>query len=121
MLNTTTLTGRLVQEPEVKEVEKKGKEPYKVLSATLAVNANEDTVYFIPVIFYRRLAEVVEEYCEKGDKITVSGFLHQQTWKTEDGENRNRIVIVVRNVEFMSIKQKEDKKQKEYKKDKRYR
>lgn len=114
MLNTTTLTGRLVQEPEAKEVAKKGQEPYKVLNATLAVNANEDTVYFIPVVFYRRLAEVVEEYCEKGDKITVSGFLQQQTWKTETGETRSRISVVVRDVELMSTKQKEDKKSKRY-------
>lgn len=96
----------MVQEPEAKEVAKKGHETYKVLNATLAVNANEETVYFIPVIFYRRLAEVVEEYCEKGDKITVSGFLQQQTWKTEDGENHNRIVVVVRDVELMSKKTK---------------
>lgn len=114
MLNTTTLTGRLTQEPEAREAAKRGQEPYKVLNATLAVNANEETAYFIPVVFYRRLAEVVEQYCEKGDKITVSGFLQQQTWKTDDGENRNRIVVVVRDVEFMSLKQKEDKKAKRY-------
>lgn len=114
MLNTTTLTGRLVQEPVAKEVAKKGQEPYKVLNATLAVNANEDTVYFIPVIFYRRLAEVIEQYCEKGDKITVSGFLQQQTWETEDGEKRDRIVVIVRDVELMSKKQKQTNPAKRY-------
>lgn len=97
----------MVQEPEVKEVVKEGHEPFKILNATLAVNANEDVVYFIPVVFYRRLAEVVEQYCEKGDKITVAGFLQQQTWKTKDGENRSAISVVVRDVEFMSAKQKE--------------
>lgn len=104
----------MVHSPEVKEVARKGHEPYKVAYTNLAVNANEDTVYFIPVVFYQRLAEAVQEYCEKGDKISVSGFLRQDTWKTDDGENRSRIVVVVRVFELMSAKQKEDKKDKRY-------
>ena len=48
------------------------------------------------------MAEALEEYVNKGDKITVSGYLAYDEWENGDGEKRSRIYIVAQSVEFMT-------------------
>ena len=72
-MNSTYIVGRLVNEPEVKELDN-GK---KVTNVTLAVprsykNSNgEYETDFIKCSLWNGIAERVTEYCKKGDVISV--------------------------------------------------
>ena len=101
MINTMTITGRVTAKPEVKSVKGK-KEKNSVAKFTIAVNKNEDTTFFFPVVAWGALAEALEEYVNKGDKITVSGYLAYDEWKNADGEKRSKVYIVAQSVEFMT-------------------
>ena len=101
MLNQTVLVGRLVQDPEIKELEN----DKKVCNITLAVTRsykNADGIYetdFIPVTLWQGIAENVKEYCKKGDIVGVRGRLQVREDKVE---------VVGEKVTFLSSKAKEE-------------
>ena len=105
MINTITITGRCTNAPEIKSV-KVRKEKTSVAKFNIAVNKNEDTTFFFPVVAWGALAEALEKYVNKGDKITVSGYLAYDEWENDDGEKRSRIYIAAHSVEFMTITEK---------------
>ena len=101
MLNQTVLVGRLVQDPEIKELEN----DKKVCNITLAVTRsykNADGIYetgFIPITLWQGIAENVKEYCKKGDLVGVRGRLQAREDKVE---------VVGEKVAFLSSKAKEE-------------
>lgn len=102
MVNNITVVGRITKDTEKKIIKRKGKDPLSVCNVRLAVNATEDTAYFIPVAFFGKIADAVCKYCNKGDKIAVNGYLKTESWENDDGEYRESISIVANQVEFMS-------------------
>ena len=103
MINTITITGRCTNDPEVKFLKgNKQKEKTAVAKFNLAVNKNKDTTFFFPVVAWGALAEALEKYANKGDKITVSGYLAYDEWKNDDGEKRSCTYINANSIEFMT-------------------
>ena len=86
MLNNVVLVGRLVADPELKEVGKEG----KVVNFTLAVarsykNAEgEYDTDFIQCNVWNQIAENMSEYCHKGDLIGVKGQLQSSSFEDKD-------------------------------------
>ena len=101
MLNQIVLVGRLVQDPEIKELEN----DKKACNITLAVTRsykNADGIYetdFIPITLWQGIAENVKEYCKKGDLVGVRGRLQAREDKVE---------VVEEKVTFLSSKAKEE-------------
>lgn len=99
MLNQIVLVGRLVQDPEIKELENGVKTSYITLAVSRSCK-NSDGIYetdFIPVRLYKGIAENATEYCKKGDAIGVKGRV-----QTKQEENKNIIEIVAEKVTFLS-------------------
>lgn len=101
MLNQTVLVGRLVQDPEIKELEN----DKKVCNITLAVSRsykNADGIYetdFIPVTLWQGIAEQTTNYCKKGNLVGVKGRLQVREGKVE---------VIGEKVTFLSSKAKEE-------------
>lgn len=75
MTNQFIITGRLVENPVVKET-KEGKKISKIIIAIQRNFKNNEGIYetdFIPCILYSNLAINVEKYCKQGDLIGISG------------------------------------------------
>lgn len=47
------------------------------------------------VVFFGRLAEVVEQYLRKGSKVYVEGKLRTRKWQGQDGQDRYSTEVVV--------------------------
>ena len=102
MLNQIILVGRIVQDPEIKELENGSRLCYINL-AVLRSWKNADGIYetdFIPCLLYKGIAENAVEYCKKGDVVGVKGRV--QTRKEKD---KNIIEIVAEKVSFLSSRQ----------------
>ena len=101
MLNQIVLVGRLVQDPEIKELEN----DKKVCNITLAIPRsykNADGIYetdFIPVTLWQGIAEQTTNYCKKGNLVGVKGRLQAREDKVE---------VVGEKVTFLSSKAKEE-------------
>jgi len=93
MYNKAFLIGNLVRDPEVRYTT--GGIP--VARFTIAVNRpkpksaksvdGKDDVDFIPVVAWRRLAEICGEYLKKGRPVAIEGRLQVQTYE-KNGEKR---------------------------------
>ena len=110
MINTITITGRCTNAPELRSVKgDKNKDTSYVAEVNIAVNKDKDTVFFFPVVAWGGSAKALKEYVDKGDKITVSGYLAYKSWVNDEGEKRSRTYINANSVEFMTIAGKSEK------------
>lgn len=56
------------------------------------------------VILWRRLAEIVEQYVHKGDKLYVEGRLRYSSYDDRQGQRRFKTEIWADNIELLSPK-----------------
>lgn len=99
MLNQIVLVGRLVQDPEIKELENGMRTSYITLAVSRSWK-NADGIYetdFIPCLLYKGIAENTTKYCKKGDVIGVKGRV-----QTKQEEDKTIIEIVAEKVTFLS-------------------
>ena len=102
MLNQIVLVGRLVQDPEIKELENGN----KVTNITLAVprsykNSNgEYETDFIDCVLWNSIAENTSEYCKKGNLVGIKGRLQTDTYE-KDGKNITKLNVIAEKVTFL--------------------
>lgn len=108
MLNHIVISGRMAADPEPK-VTKSG---LTVLSFSVAVERdipNKDTgareVDFIDCVAWRKTAEFITTYFQKGSMITVEGRLQVRSYEDSNGQKRRRSEILVDHAYFAGIKQ----------------
>ncbi len=102
-LNSVIVEGNLVRDPEL------GYTPKGTAVCRFAIASNRyyrqeedynNEVSFFDVTAWARLAEVCNEYLEKGRGVRVIGRLKQNRWEDSDGKGRSRVFIVAEHVEF---------------------
>jgi single-strand DNA-binding protein len=98
MSNTTTITGNLTREPEIRYT----KEGQATTLLGVAVNRRwqdkstqewQESVSFFDVVCWRDLAENVALSLSKGMRVVVTGRLEQRSWETDEGEHRSKVEI----------------------------
>ncbi len=92
-MNQTVLTGNLTADIETRDVGEQ-----QLSKFTVACNEGERVV-FMPVEAWNM--PHLAEYLFKGSKVLLSGSLKQETWESEAGEKRSRIVLTAYKVEFL--------------------
>ena len=98
-VNKVILIGNLGQDPEVRYMPN-GNAVANVTVATSETWKDKNTgeqqekTEWHRVVFFRRLAEVVGEYCKKGSKIYVEGRLQTRKWQDQQGQDRYTTEIV---------------------------
>ncbi|HEY3943040.1 MAG TPA: single-stranded DNA-binding protein [Acidimicrobiales bacterium] len=99
MSNTTTITGNLTRDPEIRYT--RDGQASTVLG--VAVNRRwqdrstkewEESTSFFDVVCWRDLAEHVALSLTRGARVMVTGRIEQRTWETEEGERRSKVEIV---------------------------
>ena len=104
-INTTTITGRVATDVELKQT------PNGTAYTEFRVAVNdrvkgEDGSYadrpnFVPVKVWQGQAEACTKSLVKGQAVTISGRLRQESWGTDD-ERRSRLYVVAEHVIFGS-------------------
>lgn len=106
-LSVAIISGRFGKQPEIKQTNS-GK---SVISFTLAVNGyKEGDVDWIDCAAWEKTAELIAQYCNKGDKITIKGRLKKQTWEDQNGTSHSKTVVVADHLEFMGGRKEGGKK-----------
>lgn len=104
-MNRLTVTGRLVRESILKEV---GEERI-VLNNAIAIPRNyksEDGVDadFINIVAWGKKAELIEEYCDKGDLIGLDGHIQSRSYQNSEDQTVYTIEMIVDRVHFLQAK-----------------
>ena len=71
-------------------------------------NKDKETVTFIDVTTWGKLAEICSEYLKKGSRILIQGELTFSQWETSEGQKRNKLEVTAHKVDFLDSKQEKD-------------
>lgn len=113
-LNKVMLIGRLTRDPEVRVFSNGG----KVAKFGFAVNNRkknnqtgqwEDEPCFLDCEVFNRgemgkKADLAEQYLAKGKQVYLEGHLKLESWTGQDGQKRNKIMVVVDEMQFLEPK-----------------
>ena len=100
-INKVELLGRVGADPEMKYTQG-GTTVVQLRLATDRARKNaEDTTDWHTIVVWDRLAEAVNQYVGKGQRIYVAGRLAQNSWTGDDGQRRYRTEIHAQEVVFL--------------------
>jgi len=109
-MNKVMLIGNVGQDPEVRYVDQ-GVAVARIRLATTERGYTLQNGTQVPehtdwhnVILWRRLAEVVEKYVHKGDKLYIEGRIRYTTYDDKQGQRRYTTEIWADNMEMLSPK-----------------
>lgn len=107
-VNKVILIGNVGRDPNVRYIDR----DVAVASVSLATS---DRAYTLPngtqvpertewhnLVFWRGLAQTVEKYVHKGDKLYVEGSIHSRSYDDQNGIRRTVVEIWVDNMEMLS-------------------
>ena len=121
-MNKVMLIGNVGQEPEVRYVDA-GVAVAKLTLATTERGYTLQSGTQVPdrtdwhrIILWKRLAEVVEKYVHKGDKLYIEGRLRYSTYDDKNGIRHNLTEIWAENMEMLTPKSQSGKTSTEHQK-----
>ncbi len=99
-VNKAIILGNLGKDPEIRTTTNGA----KVVTFSVATNRRwqgksgemQDDTQWHRVVAWDRLAEIVEQYLKKGDRIYVEGRLQYREWEDQNGQKRYTTEIVAR-------------------------
>jgi len=104
-LNKVLLIGNLTRDPELRYTP----QGTAVATLRLAVNrtfkdksgqAQRDTC-FVNIVVWGQMAEVCNQYLQKGRQVFVEGRLQSRSWQNNEGKTRSVLEVVAVRVQFM--------------------
>ena len=110
-MNSVTLTGRLVRDPQIRYA---SQSQMAVANFTLAVDrvrtrdSKEPTADFPDIVAFGKTAEIIEKYAAKGSLIGVTGRLQTRSYE-KDGRKVYVTEVVAERVDLLGRKQDDAK------------
>ncbi len=108
-MNKVILIGRLAKDPELRTTAS----GTSVSKFTLAVNRGKDQngndrgADFINCAAWRKRAENLAKYCQKGSKIVLEGFICNYSYEEQNGDRRYVTEVVADKITFLGGRQQE--------------
>ena len=106
-VNKVMIAGTLVRDPDLRYTAS----GIAVVKVSLAINSKykeKEEVTFVNVNIWGKLAEVVNQYCTKGQSLFVEGRLQTRSWEDKvEGKKRSVLETVAEKVQFVNNKRKE--------------
>lgn len=109
-MNKVVILGRLTSKPELRYTA--SNTAYTRFSVAVNRNfTNEEgkrDADFINVIVWKKQAETVCKYFDKGSQIAIEGRLQSGSYEDKDGNKRSTLDVLLENFEFVDTKKKEE-------------
>jgi single-strand DNA-binding protein len=105
-MNSVVLIGRLTRDPELRYVSS----GQPVASFTLAVDRpfsaerGKSAADFIPVVAWRKSAELVSSHLSKGRLVAVEGRLQIRSYEAQGGRRQRAAEVVANRIQFLDRK-----------------
>ena len=103
-MNRVILIGNLVNDPEIRTTQS-GITNCSFRLAVTRKYTNADGVReadFLPIVAWRKTAELCAKYLQKGRKVAVEGSIQTRSYDAQDGSKRYVTEIIADSVEFLS-------------------
>ena len=106
-INTATLIGRLTRDEELKYTPSGA----AVGNISIAINRKVkkgqewvDEANYFDVVFFGKQAEGLKQFLTKGKQVGVTGFLKQERWTDQNGQNRSAVKIYANDIQLLGGK-----------------
>ena len=102
-LNQCNFIGRAGKDPEIRYAPS----GTAVCNFSIAVGykyKDEESVEWIRIVTFGKLAELIAKYVFKGSRVFVSGRMQAKSWEDKDGTKRYTTEIIANTVQFLSSK-----------------
>lgn len=105
-MNTITLIGNLTRDAEIQTLNN----GTTLGKFTLAVKRpyNKDATDFLDCVCFNKVADIIKQYTQKGDKIGITGYIQRREYDAQDGTKKAVVDIVANDVEFLNTKGKQE-------------
>lgn len=116
MINKVVLVGRIGKEPETKYMSNNDPVCYFLLATSESwrdktTGQKQESVEWHNVVAYRRTAEVIHQYCHKGDLLFVDGKIKSQKYIGKDGIERTAYNIIANSITMLGSKSGKEQEQ----------
>ena len=103
--NRVILAGHLTRDPQLSYTPSQT----AVVDFGLAINdswkakdgTKKEQTCFVDCVAFARLAEVINQYCKKGDPLLIEGKLTFEQWEAQDGSKRSKHKVRIENITFL--------------------
>lgn len=122
-MNTVTLQGRLVKDIKIKRLN--NQEQTAVGYGVLAIDRgyskedreskqkkNQQIADFVPIRLFGKRAEVLEQYCEKGNRVCLQGKIRSYSYLKDD-ERKSGFYLLVEDIDIIDWKTQDEVKKEE--------
>jgi single-strand DNA-binding protein len=96
-INTITISGRVVRDPELRSLPSGDSVFENALAVEHYRKEGENEVSFVDWKVYGGFADLLNAKLTKGEYVTVSGYIKQESWETTEGK-RSKLILVARDV-----------------------
>ena len=95
-INVCIICGRLTKDVELSKTQNGN----SVAKFTVAVDGYNDNTNFINCVAWNKLADILNQYCKKGDLVTVEGRISVRNYENQQGKKVYITEIVANNVQL---------------------
>lgn len=95
-VNVAVLCGRLTKDIEISTTQS----GHMVARFTLAVQRDKENSDFINCVAWDKLAEIMNNYCRKGNLITLSGRIQTRNYENQQGQKVYVTEVIANNVQL---------------------
>lgn len=106
MNNNLILIGRITKDIELRYTPSNK----AVAEISLAVNNSKDDTTFIRLTAFDKLAELVSNYCKKGDLIGTQSIIKNHNWEDKNGNKHYEYSFIINKISFLTKANKEEAK-----------
>lgn len=104
-MNRLTVAGRIVKDIELKEVG----DGRIVLNNSIAIprtykSENGPDTDFINIVAWGKRAELLEEYCNKGDLIGLDGRVQSRSYQNKEDQMVYTVEMLIDHIHFLQVK-----------------
>ena len=78
-----------------------------IVEISLAVNNGKDDTTFIRLTAFDKLAELVSNYCKKGDLIGTQSIIKNHNWEDKNGNKHYEYSFIINKISFLAKANKE--------------
>ena len=111
-LNKVMLMGHLTRDPDVRVTlngTAVGNIGLAVNRRTVSGENAKDETVFVDVNVWGKQAELIGQYCQKGDPLFIEGRLTLEQWQDKNtGRNRSRLTVTAESFQFLRSSQSDN-------------
>lgn len=105
-MQNNIVIGRITKDIELRTTEK----GINIVKLNIAVNNGKEDITFFPITLFNKTAELVNQYCRKGDLIGINYIVKNHNWEDEKGNKHYDYTFIGNNIHFLAKNNKNEYK-----------